>query len=172
MTWPPEIGVTPYFQDADVVLYHADCRTILPLLAPASVDLVLTDPPYGVGLAYMTYDDNLDAWKANMKYIVAWIRQWATMGILPSCQIREMPFIYTEIPPDWLIAWHKGSPGTAAFVGFMIIYFTKASFSSRLVPSRIGGGTWVRFCQTSQKKLSRGLWWRLGLVSHLRWAAR
>ena len=36
----------PYYQDDYVTLYHADCREILPLLEP--VDLVLTDPPYGV----------------------------------------------------------------------------------------------------------------------------
>jgi DNA modification methylase len=37
----------PYYQDDYVTLYHADCREILPLLEP--VDLVLTDPPYGIG---------------------------------------------------------------------------------------------------------------------------
>ena len=30
-----------------ITLYHADCRDVLPLLEPGSVDLVLTDPPYG-----------------------------------------------------------------------------------------------------------------------------
>tara|TARA_Y100000310_G_scaffold6431_1_gene7240 strand:+ start:707 stop:1360 length:654 start_codon:yes stop_codon:yes gene_type:complete len=38
--------VKPYFQDDDVVIYHGDCRDILPTLGP--VDLVLTDPPYGM----------------------------------------------------------------------------------------------------------------------------
>ena len=37
----------PYYQDDAVVIYHADCREILPQLEP--VDLVLTDPPYGLG---------------------------------------------------------------------------------------------------------------------------
>ena len=30
-------------------LWHGDCREVLPLLPP--VDLVLTDPPYGIGFA-------------------------------------------------------------------------------------------------------------------------
>lgn len=30
----------------DATLYHADCREVLPMLPP--VDLVLTDPPYGI----------------------------------------------------------------------------------------------------------------------------
>ncbi len=36
----------PYYQDDSVTIYHGDCREILPLLEP--VDLVLTDPPYGI----------------------------------------------------------------------------------------------------------------------------
>lgn len=36
----------PYYQDNFVTIYHSDCRKILPLLEP--VDLVLTDPPYGI----------------------------------------------------------------------------------------------------------------------------
>jgi len=40
--------VKPYFEDkqAGIVIYHGDCREILPTLEP--VDLVLTDPPYGI----------------------------------------------------------------------------------------------------------------------------
>ena len=38
----------PYYQDKWVTIYHGDCREILPQLPDKSVDLVLTDPPYGV----------------------------------------------------------------------------------------------------------------------------
>ncbi len=38
--------MTPYYQDDAVTIYHGDCREILPGLEP--VDLVLTDPPYGI----------------------------------------------------------------------------------------------------------------------------
>jgi site-specific DNA-methyltransferase (adenine-specific) len=40
--------MTPYFQRDGVVLYHGDCREILPTIEAGSVDLVLTDPPYGI----------------------------------------------------------------------------------------------------------------------------
>ena len=36
----------PYYQDDWVTIYHGDCREILPELP--KVDLVLTDPPYGI----------------------------------------------------------------------------------------------------------------------------
>lgn len=38
----------PYYQDEWVTIYHGDCRGILSDLP--KVDLVLTDPPYGLGL--------------------------------------------------------------------------------------------------------------------------
>lgn len=37
---------TPYYDEDGVTIYHGDCRDILPLLP--KVDLVLTDPPYGI----------------------------------------------------------------------------------------------------------------------------
>jgi len=40
----------PYYDDGHgIVIYHGDCRDVLPGLAP--VDLLLTDPPYGLGIA-------------------------------------------------------------------------------------------------------------------------
>lgn len=38
--------MTPYYQDSAVTIYHGDCREILPTMP--NVDLVLTDPPYGM----------------------------------------------------------------------------------------------------------------------------
>lgn len=41
--------IKPYYSDEWATIYHGDCREILPQLQP--VDLVLTDPPYGVRLS-------------------------------------------------------------------------------------------------------------------------
>jgi len=37
---------TPYYEQSGVTIYHGDCRDLLPL----ACDVVITDPPYGVGL--------------------------------------------------------------------------------------------------------------------------
>ena len=38
----------PFYEDKHAVLYHGDCREILPELS--SVDLVVADPPYTIGM--------------------------------------------------------------------------------------------------------------------------
>jgi site-specific DNA-methyltransferase (adenine-specific) len=40
----------PYYDDGTCTIYHDDCRDVLPLIDPASVALLLADPPYGIGL--------------------------------------------------------------------------------------------------------------------------
>ncbi len=40
----------PYYDHNGITIYHGDCREILPTLAEGSVDLVLTDPPYGIAV--------------------------------------------------------------------------------------------------------------------------
>jgi DNA modification methylase len=38
----------PYYDDGQCVIYHGDCREILPEL-DEQADLIVTDPPYGIG---------------------------------------------------------------------------------------------------------------------------
>jgi site-specific DNA-methyltransferase (adenine-specific) len=40
--------MTPYYADESVTLYHGDCLDVLRSLPDASVDSVVTDPPYGL----------------------------------------------------------------------------------------------------------------------------
>jgi len=53
----------PYYDHAGVQIFHGDCREILPHLP--EVDIVLTDPPYGVGMIYGsgTNDDPNGYWE-------------------------------------------------------------------------------------------------------------
>ena len=46
--WPPQIpGIDYYYHDDATAIVCGDCLDVLPKMAAGSVDLVLTDPPYG-----------------------------------------------------------------------------------------------------------------------------
>lgn len=59
-----------YYEHAGITIYHGDCREVLPTLVHESVDLIVTDPPYGMRwqsnartLAFdaIANDDSVDA---------------------------------------------------------------------------------------------------------------
>jgi site-specific DNA-methyltransferase (adenine-specific) len=41
--------MTPYYQDGAVTIWHGDCRA---LLAGLGADVIVSDPPYGIGYAH------------------------------------------------------------------------------------------------------------------------
>jgi site-specific DNA-methyltransferase (adenine-specific) len=45
----------PYYEDESGLLYNADCLEIMKLMPDKCVDLVVTDPPYGVDLGSKKY---------------------------------------------------------------------------------------------------------------------
>lgn len=55
-----QFKIKPYYQDSHCTIYHGDCRDILPSLK--RVDLVLTDPPYGIDYKPLNkkYDGSLN----------------------------------------------------------------------------------------------------------------
>lgn len=108
----------PYYERNGIVIFHADAREVLPTLPAGLVDLVLTDPPYGVEFAYASYEDGLDSWRGLFLNLVQWAKANAQMLLMPICRIDQLGWICSHHVPDWLIAWHKGSPGQRSFVGF------------------------------------------------------
>lgn len=54
-------------------LLHGDCLKHLPTLDEGSVDLVVTSPPYNLGIKYKSFEDN-----AARSEFLNWCRAWAT----------------------------------------------------------------------------------------------
>jgi len=50
MNWNGLELPSAYYSDDAVYIIHGDCREVLPLIPEKSIDLVLTDPPYGINL--------------------------------------------------------------------------------------------------------------------------
>ena len=55
--------MTPYYADESVTLYHGDCREVLPALH--DVDLVVTSPPYNLGV---TTGGGFGHWKDGQQH--------------------------------------------------------------------------------------------------------
>lgn len=83
--------MTPYYDDGTCVIYHGDCRDVLPLVAG---DLVVTDPPYGMG-------------KAEWDYRIVPVNEWLPLArligpVVLFCGVIGM----RDYPPaDWTMAW-------------------------------------------------------------------
>lgn len=73
--------IEPYYDRDGITIYHADCREILPLLKPGSIDLVLTDPPYGIA----------GKWQGGFKEDAGWSKADAS---------REARNAWDDAPPD------------------------------------------------------------------------
>lgn len=58
--------MTPYYSEAGIEIYHADCREVLPSLP--KVDLVLTDPPYPNNAGYF-----LDGIEAARQFLLLFV---------------------------------------------------------------------------------------------------
>jgi tRNA G10 N-methylase Trm11 len=130
VTWPPAGLPAPYYADDAVVIYHGDCRELLPLLP--KVDLVLTDPPYGVGLgthadakesrpgvglkkqAYSAYDDTPENYRGM---IVPTIR--AAIGLASRAIVFSAGTMLWDLPrPDALSAIYIPSGQGSTCWGF------------------------------------------------------
>lgn len=109
----------PTWWPSDKPWIIGDCIDGMKALPDKCVDLIVTDPPYGVGMDYGdTYADTENNWYDLIYNFYVQARRISKMVVFPSCQIKRMKWVYDTIPPDWLICWHKGSPGTAGFLGF------------------------------------------------------
>ncbi len=115
----------PYYQDASCVIYNADCKEVLPHLP--KFDLLLTDPPYGLG----------DKWKGGCWKTVSgrlWsgsVPKWdeTTVGDIPL-SISSLAIVwggnYYQFEPNnsWLV-WdkvqkHSGSEAELAWTNLDI----------------------------------------------------
>ena len=110
------IKIKPYYLDREYgqAIYCADCRLVLPQIPDKSIDLVLTDPPYGVNLdltwlselhlAHSKPANKLDRAIVgdegmDLKWVFSYPK-WVCFGF---------PYITNDLATGWLV-WDK-QPG-------------------------------------------------------------
>lgn len=107
----------PYYDEDGCTIYHGDCREILPQLEP--VDLVLTDPPYGVGLEYgELVSDTLEEMKSLYFWFIPACTEKSRCTVTTVGCFALETFLYQNLPPRWRVCWRKGITSRPSAIGF------------------------------------------------------
>jgi site-specific DNA-methyltransferase (adenine-specific)/modification methylase len=97
-------------------LYLGDCRDILPTLP--KVDAVVTDPPYGIGWDYASYEDTFDNWRDLMDSTIPLLKSVADNISLSVGPLEAEAHILWHHAPKWRACWYRGSTGARSPMGF------------------------------------------------------
>ncbi len=90
----------------------------MPRLEP--VDLVLTDPPYGVGIEYGDqYKDTYPNWvKLTLLWLPIAMEKTKSGLIMTPGGYEQERFLWFHFPPKWRICWYKGAQAQRSPIGF------------------------------------------------------
>jgi DNA modification methylase len=129
--------LTPYYEDSAVTIYHGDCLDILPQLG--RLDLLLTDPPYGVlsesGSAATrrsggNVDNGIVAWDVAPDYMPLVIAAGDVQMIWGGCHL--------DLPPTvGYLVWDKQIDGLN--FGEVEYCWTSLKFAPRIFRYRAVG---------------------------------
>lgn len=117
----------PYYQRDGITIWHGDCRDVCEDLPERSVDLLLTDPPYGMAVQTTAIESGVranvagDGVRAGMRIVRGMLS-----AIRPALAIdaHSLCFCHFNSFPDFLdalavhvqmkscLVWHKAQGGT------------------------------------------------------------
>ena len=99
-------------------IYNENCLDTMKRLPDKSIDLILTDPPYGINIPYDYYNDTRDNWEQLMSNVIPEMKRVAKMCIFTSGGQDKLPYYYKNHPPDWLMCWYKGAVSHWCHIGY------------------------------------------------------
>lgn len=135
--------IEPYYDQDGITIYHGDCSEILPALAP--VELIVTDPPYGIGYEYGDgTDDSPDKHWSWFLPILEMMREASPQVVFTHRQeaIWHLP------KPDHLAVWHKP---------FNLTYSIKG-WQAKWEPIFIYGGVVTKMASGAKRPSSTDSW--------------
>lgn len=89
--------------DEGVTLYLGDCREILPTIQ--GVDVVVTDPPYGMKKGFA--NDSPEAADALAADVAAWCRENVAGNVLAFWSAQRLDVIQRIFAPKRVMIWNK-----------------------------------------------------------------
>jgi site-specific DNA-methyltransferase (adenine-specific) len=147
---------TPYYDEDGITIYHGDCRDLAPSLPTASVDMLLTDPPYGMAFvsgktaAHITVRS--DGVRQGIRVVRAALNDLAPtfrddMHALVFCHWESWPDFYDGLchlfPIRNALIWYKSGGGMGDLrheyaKDYEVILFGARSRGRELTGSRAG----------------------------------
>lgn len=148
--------MNPYYQDDWCTIYHGDCRAILPKLG--TFELLLTDPPYGIGFASQpTKWQRLAGHEPE-----SWDDDTPSEEVLSLAISRTEKAViwggnYFTLPPKrcWL-SWYK--PDAPPSMGNVEYAWTSLDQNSRMISHSISATNAERCGHPTQKPLRVIMW--------------
>ena len=111
--------IKPYYEEPGIVIYHADCREILPLLDERA-DLFIADPPFSIPVKYHDAAGNFPRSWGDLAVMEPFFREvFAAMRTAQKddaqtyicCDHQSYPIFFKAALPFWqrshLIIWYK-----------------------------------------------------------------
>ena len=141
----------------NATLYQGDCLEILPTLS--GIDAVVTDPPYGIGFEYFSYDDTRESLRRLISGMFAHRGIASRFVVLPGItQVHEYP------APDWMgcITWNTtGSFGKYGYTQWMpvLLYgkdldgFGNVNGTTKTDTLSVSGGASVGFQRSAEERM-------------------
>ena len=141
--------MTPYYAQDGIVIYHAEAGRVLPWLEP--IDLLLTDPPYGISFAAQPTKWQRRAGQTPEAWDDVGVPSW----LLELARTLAMHQIiwggnYFNLPPArcWL-SWHK--PDAPPSMGNVEYAWTNLDQNSRQISVSISATNAERVAHPTQK---------------------
>ena len=146
----------PYYDDGKgIVIYHGDCREILPTLP--KVDLVVADPPYGIGFA--AQPTNYQRFAGHKPQ--SWDDKPANLSVLFACYQESAIVVWggnyfpLPISRGWL-SWFK--PDAPPSMGSFELAWTNQNMNTRQISCSISQTNGERVGHPTQKPLKVITW--------------
>jgi site-specific DNA-methyltransferase (adenine-specific) len=132
---------------------HGDCLDALRALPDASVDAVVTDPPYGVGLKYKSFDDTREA-------IAALARQWLPEARRVAKIVAFTPgkgneWLYPE--PTWQLGWAMKTGSVMCRWGFQCYHPILVYGKDPYLANGLGGRPDTLFLNTAKASVPKNI---------------
>ena len=106
------VSVTPYYESGGITIYHGDCLEVLPGL---SADVIVTDPPYGIGATPPRGGlkvGTIDYIRVLLPWDIAddsWIDLWSG-PVAAFCSTSRIFVVAVKLHADGMLVYVKTNP--------------------------------------------------------------